>query len=519
MLKNVIDAMAGVAKDGRQRLIALCLAVALTLAGVTRALLEMSVGGVGSFPMPGDNLLMLGLCLVCCWAVSHWHRSVARVACTAAGRAVVAGFALACLVLLQVCRVLDPFVGAQLLFFVGAFVRVAGLFMLVAVYARVDARDVGALAAQVVWALGVSVVLDLAFLLLAPGGVAIVSFALPFAAWACLKKLDAMDDVSNAPSASPSMCPPASPYESTLGQACLCEEPSCVKMPGFRLLTCGLYGMVGGLASSQAHALAPTAMVQPSLLHSCLVNDLGLVLGACTLIVGTLWLVNRRVDPFALRCLLVPAFLVAIFLAPLLTGFMGEVVPVLMALSQALFYGMLWMFPKPAPADERLRWFAAVCGAFFVGTHAGMWFGGDFLPASGAGDIYMVVAALALAALIMVEFAPCLIGSHDDATLVDASEAVSSGEEEGASACSDPAEAAQEASAALDALANHAADAWGLTPRERAVLPGLLRGRSVAWVAESLTVSKNTVHTHMRNIYQKAGVHSQEELIDAAEAL
>ena len=71
----------------------------------------------------------------------------------------------------------------------------------------------------------------------------------------------------------------------------------------------------------------------------------------------------------------------------------------------------------------------------------------------------------------------------------------------------------------MDALAAHAADAWGLTPRERAVLPGLLRGRSVAWVAENLTVSKNTVHTHMRNIYQKAGVHSQEELIDAAEAL
>ena len=516
MLKNVIDAMAGVAKDGRQRLIALCLAVALTLAGVTRALLEMSVGGVGSFPMPGDNLLMLGLCLVCCWVVSHWHRSVARVACTAAGRAVVAGFALACLVLLQVCRVLDPFVGAQLLFFVGAFVRVAGLFMLVAVYARVDAWDVGALAAQVVWALGVSVVLDLVFLLLAPAGVAIVSFALPFAAWACLKKLDAMDDVSNAPSASPSMCPPASPYESTLGQACLCEEPSCVKMPGFRLFTFGLYGMVGGLASSQAHALAPTAMVQPSLLHSCLVNDLGLVLGACTLIVGTLWLVNRRVDPFALRCLLVPAFLVAIFLAPLLTGFMGEVVPVLMALSQALFYGMLWMFPKPAPADERLRWFAAVCGAFFVGTHAGMWFGGDFLPASGAGDIYMVVAALALAALIMVEFAPRLFGSHDGVALVDAGNAASLSEVQDASVCPDP---ALEASAALDALADHAADVWGLTPRERAVLPGLLRGRSVAWVAESLTVSKNTVHTHMRNIYQKAGVHSQEELIDAAEAL
>lgn len=517
MLKNVTDALAGVVKDGNQRLIVLCLAVALTLAGVTRALFEMSVGGVGSFPMPGDNLLMLSVCLVCCLAVSHWHRDVARFARTGAGRVFVTGFSLVCLALLQVCRVPDPALGAQLLFFAGAFVRLAGLLMLVAVYVRVDSHDMVTLAAQVVWALGVSVVLDLVFLLLAPVGVAIVSLVLPLVAWVCLGKLDVTAGISGVADSAASMRHSSSlEYAFDRGKAL--HGASCAKMPRLRLLTFGLYGAVGGLASSQAHALAPTVMVQPSLLHSCLVNDFGLVLGAGVLIVGTLWLVGRNVDPFALRSLLVPAFLVAIFLAPLLASFMGEVVPVLMALSQALFYGMLWMFPKPASAHERLRWFAAGCGAFFVGTHAGMWLGGDFLPGSGAGDIYMVVAALALAALIMVEFAPRLLGSYDGVTLADTS-GTSFDEEGDAPVCPEPAEAALEANAALDALAAHAADAWGLTPRERAVLPGLLRGRSVAWVAENLTVSKNTVHTHMRNIYQKARVHSQEELIDAAEAL
>ncbi len=518
MLKNVTDALAGVVKDGNQRLIVLCLAVALTLAGVTRALFEMSVGGVGSFPMPGDNLLMLSVCLVCCLAVSHWHRDVARFARTGAGRVFVTGFSLVCLALLQVCRVPDPALGAQLLFFAGAFVRLAGLLMLVAVYVRVDSHDMVTLAAQVVWALGVSVVLDLVFLLLAPVGVAIVSLVLPLVAWVCLGKLDVTAGISGVADSAASMRHSSSSLEYAFDRGKALHGASCAKMPRLRLFTFGLYGAVGGLASSQAHALAPTVMVQPSLLHSCLVNDFGLVLGASVLIVGTLWLVGRNVDPFALRSLLVPAFLVAIFLAPLLAGFMGEVVPVLMALSQALFYGMLWMFPKPASAHERLRWFAAGCGAFFVGTHAGMWLGGDFLPGSGAGDIYMVVAALALAALIMVEFAPRLLGSYDGVTLADTS-GTSFDEEGDAPVCSEPAEAALEANAALDALAAHAADAWGLTPRERAVLPGLLRGRSVAWVAESLTVSKNTVHTHMRNIYQKAGVHSQEELIDAAEAL
>ncbi len=512
MLKNIAGAMLGVARDEARRLVALCLAAALTLAGVTRALFEMTSGGVGSFPMPGDNLLMLGLCLVCCLAVAKWHLPFARAACTRAGRALVAGLVFVSLALLQACRVVDASVGSQLLFFAGALVRVSSLVLLVSLYVRVDPLDMGVLAAQVVWALCASVVLDLVFLLLAPVGVAIVSFALPAIAWACLSRLDALAAGEAAVSVGPAPCgredgAPAPP-----------TAPDRAPAPFLRLLTFGLYGLVGGLASSQAHALAPTAMVQPSLVHSCLVNDLGLVLGALILLVGTFWLVARRVDPFALRCLLVPAFLVAIFLSPLLTGLMGEVAPVLMALSQALFYGMLWMYPKPAPAGRHLRWFAAGCGAFFTGTYAAMWLGGDFLPSTGAGDVYMVVASLAMAALIMVEFAPRLIGGHAEMPqlAVDVQAPAVSPD---SMVASEPAEAALEANAALDALAAHAADAWGLTPRERAVLPGLLRGRSVAWVAESLTVSKNTVHTHMRNIYQKAGVHSQQELIDAAEAL
>ena len=505
MLKDIAGAMLGVARDEARRLVALCLAVALTLAGVTRALFEMTSGGVGSFPMPGDNLLMLGLCLACCLAASKWHLPFAQAVRSRAGRALVAGFVLVSLVLLQARRVVDASMGSQLLFFAGALVRMSSLVLLVSLYVRVDPLDMGALAAQVVWALCASIVLDLVFLLLAPVGVAIVSFALPFAAWACLGRLDALA-AGHAPCGRDG------------GAPVLPTAPDRASTPFLRLLTFGLSGLVGGLASSQAHALAPTAMVQPSLVHSCLVNDLGLVLGALILLLGTFWLTARHVDPFALRCLLVPAFLVAIFLAPLLTGFMGEVVPVLMALSQALFYGMLWMFPKPAPAGRHLRWFAAGCAAFFTGTYAAMWLGGDFLPSTGAGDVYMVVAALALASLIMVEFAPRLMGGHAEApsSVVDVQAPAVSPD---SMVASEPAEAALEANAALDTLAAHAADAWGLTPRERAVLPGLLRGRSVAWVAESLTVSKNTVHTHMRNIYQKAGVHSQQELIDAAEAL
>ena len=59
---------------------------------------------------------------------------------------------------------------------------------------------------------------------------------------------------------------------------------------------------------------------------------------------------------------------------------------------------------------------------------------------------------------------------------------------------------------------------YRLTPRERDVFVLLARGRNMAFVAESLCVTKDTVKTHSRSLYRKLGVHSQQELIDRVEA-
>lgn len=72
---------------------------------------------------------------------------------------------------------------------------------------------------------------------------------------------------------------------------------------------------------------------------------------------------------------------------------------------------------------------------------------------------------------------------------------------------------------AFDTAVAEATGCWGLTPRESVVLPGLVRGRNMARIAAELVVSKNTVHTHVRNIYAKADVHSQEQLMDAFEEI
>lgn len=58
-------------------------------------------------------------------------------------------------------------------------------------------------------------------------------------------------------------------------------------------------------------------------------------------------------------------------------------------------------------------------------------------------------------------------------------------------------------------------DALGLTAREREIAEHLVRGRTQPWIAEALCISGNTVGTHMRHIYQKAGVHNRQEFIDA----
>lgn len=57
----------------------------------------------------------------------------------------------------------------------------------------------------------------------------------------------------------------------------------------------------------------------------------------------------------------------------------------------------------------------------------------------------------------------------------------------------------------------------GLTPREAAVLPYLARGRDKQFISEALGISKGTVKTHVKHIYQKTGVHTQQELIDIVE--
>lgn len=69
--------------------------------------------------------------------------------------------------------------------------------------------------------------------------------------------------------------------------------------------------------------------------------------------------------------------------------------------------------------------------------------------------------------------------------------------------------------AALEAFSQGA----GLTPREAEVLTYLADGRNASYIAEKLVVAESTVRAHVHSIYQKAGVSSRMQLLDALEGL
>ncbi len=62
-------------------------------------------------------------------------------------------------------------------------------------------------------------------------------------------------------------------------------------------------------------------------------------------------------------------------------------------------------------------------------------------------------------------------------------------------------------------------DAWGLTERERTVLVLWVTSHGARAIGEALGLSESTVKTHIRHIYEKAGVRNRAELIDRIDAM
>ena len=68
---------------------------------------------------------------------------------------------------------------------------------------------------------------------------------------------------------------------------------------------------------------------------------------------------------------------------------------------------------------------------------------------------------------------------------------------------------------ASDAGLTAALDVLELTARQRDIVERLARGQRVASIASELFISRSTVRNHLAQVYQRVGVHSQDELLKA----
>lgn len=80
-----------------------------------------------------------------------------------------------------------------------------------------------------------------------------------------------------------------------------------------------------------------------------------------------------------------------------------------------------------------------------------------------------------------------------------------------------PMEEASEEACGIEAACEAVARRFRLTPRERDVFLLLARGRNRAFICEELVIGDETVKSHVKAIYRKLEVHSQQELIDLVE--
>lgn len=62
----------------------------------------------------------------------------------------------------------------------------------------------------------------------------------------------------------------------------------------------------------------------------------------------------------------------------------------------------------------------------------------------------------------------------------------------------------------LDALA----EKYRLSPREKEIVELISQGRDVPYIEQELVLSKSTVKTHIRHVYEKCGVSSRQDLLD-----
>ena len=164
---------------------------------------------------------------------------------------------------------------------------------------------------------------------------------------------------------------------------------------------------------------------------------------------------------------------------------------------------------------------ACICAsALYFGEIAGLAFG-HIVEFSWISDMSMNRIGLLLTAILIISYLFLLtetdfsLLTHREAEQTPSLEAetgttaqVDAGSEKGSTHANQP---------TIESAYERIADDFGLSPREREILPLLVRGRTIARIQEELFISASTVNTHIRHIYTKCKVDSKQSLLDLIE--
>lgn len=257
--------------------------------------------------------------------------------------------------------------------------------------------------------------------------------------------------------------------------------------------TVSLYFVIGCLNSLSPlleTPLGPFTENIPVFLGSCL----GILLALLCILHAV------RIDLASLSKLIAPLLMGAITLFALQRPLAERCFVALLAGADFMAVSVIIVYLVNLEKAGRLRRYSGIGiaqGAILIGSVAGNLFGRQWHGGLGLSteQLLFIVLVLASALVLSLSFIP-----RSTSARPAAGPAASTQKER------DIAEVVQDLAAAK-----------GLTPRETEILEYLARGRTEPYIREQLWLSRSTVSTHVKHIYQKLGIHSKQEIISLIE--
>lgn len=161
--------------------------------------------------------------------------------------------------------------------------------------------------------------------------------------------------------------------------------------------------------------------------------------------------------------------------------------------SLQLFAMIMWAVEAALSTNQTVHPMkvATLCGAFWsIGSAAGLLFSQSFASVSSeAASLIAAALAILLACCYTIIFT-----EHDVALLTEVIPELQR-------------RPFKERCAAIGKR-------YGLTEREMEIMAYVAMGRDTPYIQEALSLSKNTVNFHRKNLYAKLGIHSKQELLD-----